>query len=106
MTLASTASVIDDLRQYHLLDAMQLEEFKSFQARCSDPKALAKELIQRGWLTPYQANQLLQGRAKNSCWVPMFCGSVWAKAAWDRSSRPATGSWAASSPSSLSAKSD
>ena len=26
----------------------------------SDPRGLAKELIQRGWLTPYQVNQLFQ----------------------------------------------
>jgi len=31
--------------------------------RFPEPRALARELIQRGWLTPYQVNQLFQGRA-------------------------------------------
>src|ERR1700691_6245394 len=64
MTTTSATSLADALRQYHLLETAQLEELKSFQDRFPDPKALAKELIQRGWLTPYQANQLLQGKGQ------------------------------------------
>src|SRR5581483_8026554 len=29
------------------------------------PQALGRELLQRGWLTPYQANLLLQGRGSD-----------------------------------------
>src|SRR3984885_1141362 len=64
MAVSTTATLVDALRQYRLLEAAQLEEVKSLQIRFPDPKALAGELIRRGWLTTYQANQLLQGRGK------------------------------------------
>jgi serine/threonine protein kinase len=65
MAVASTASLVDALRHYRLLEPVQLEEVvRSLQARFPDPKALARELIARGWLTPYQANMLLQGRGQ------------------------------------------
>lgn len=65
MTTASSVSLVDSIRQYHLLEAVQLEEVtRNLQARFPDSKALAGELIRRGLLTPYQANQLLQGRGQ------------------------------------------
>jgi serine/threonine protein kinase/Leucine-rich repeat (LRR) protein len=64
MSIASTASLVDTLRQHRLLDPEQLEELKSFQDRFLESKALAGDLIQRGWLTPYQANQLLNGKGQ------------------------------------------
>jgi serine/threonine protein kinase len=65
MATASTTSLVDALRQYHLLEAAQLEELKSVQGRFADPRALAGELIRRGWLSPYQANHLLTGRGQD-----------------------------------------
>jgi len=62
MAIASNASLLDALRQLRLLETPQLEELLSLQARYPEPKALARELIQRGWLTPFQANQLFQGK--------------------------------------------
>src|SRR3954463_14435462 len=64
MAVSSTAPLVDNLRQYRLLEAAQLQELPSLQARFPDPKTLAGELIRRGWLSPYQANQLLQGRGQ------------------------------------------
>lgn len=64
MTTAATASLVGSLRKYRLLEAAQLEEVDSLQARFPDPIALARELLQRGWLSAYQANQLLQGRGQ------------------------------------------
>src|SRR3954462_10272455 len=64
MAVSSTAPLVDALCQYRLVDTAHLEELKAIQARFPDPKALAGELIRRGWLTPYQANQLLQGRGQ------------------------------------------
>jgi serine/threonine protein kinase/Leucine-rich repeat (LRR) protein len=64
MASVSSSSLVDALRQYRLLEPVQLEELKNFQGRFPDPKALARELMQRGWLTPYQANQLLQGKGQ------------------------------------------
>jgi serine/threonine-protein kinase len=59
----SVADFIDVLRQCRLLEAEQQEELKrDLRPRFNDPHALAKELIQRGWLTPYQVNQMSQGR--------------------------------------------
>ena len=62
MATTSSNSLLDSLRQHHLLDAKQLEELNSLHF--SDPKALAGELIRRGWLSPYQANQLLNGKGQ------------------------------------------
>src|SRR5262245_53714652 len=64
-SLSSTASLVEALRQFPLLRPPQLAEVtRTLAPRFADPKALARELIQRGWLTPYQANQLLQGRGQ------------------------------------------
>src|SRR5258706_384336 len=56
----TTNSLIAALRQHRLLDFKQWDELNSLHF--PDPKSLAKELIQRDWLTPYQANQLLNGK--------------------------------------------
>jgi serine/threonine protein kinase/Leucine-rich repeat (LRR) protein len=65
MPSGSTASLVDLLRQYRLLEPAQLDEVtQRLHARFPEGKALARELIQRGWLTPFQANLLLQGRGQ------------------------------------------
>jgi serine/threonine protein kinase len=64
MATVSSSSLVEVLRQHRLLEPVQLAELPTLQARFPDPKALARELIQRGWLTPYQANQLLQGKGQ------------------------------------------
>src|SRR5262249_54505974 len=65
MAGASNVSLVDALRQYRLLEPAQLQELPALFARFSDAKALAGELIQRGWLSPYQANQLLQDKGQD-----------------------------------------
>jgi Leucine-rich repeat (LRR) protein/tRNA A-37 threonylcarbamoyl transferase component Bud32 len=63
MSAPSAAGLAEALRQYRVLEPAQLEEVaRSLQAQFPDPRALARELVRRGWLTPYQANQLLLGR--------------------------------------------
>jgi len=62
MPVVSAARLIDALRQHHLLGASQLNELA--QARHADPRTLARELIEREWLTPYQVNQLMQDQAE------------------------------------------
>lgn len=59
--IASIAVLIETLRQHQLLGAAELRELSLFQQGCSDPRDLARELLRRNWLTPYQVNQLLQG---------------------------------------------
>jgi serine/threonine-protein kinase len=58
----SAADLLDALQRSHLLDPAQMAELPRFQARFAEPRALARELFRRGWLTAYQANQLWQGR--------------------------------------------
>src|SRR5262245_50098221 len=65
MADVSSAPLVNALRQSRLLEPAQLEEVaRTLQSRFPDPKALAGELIRLGWLSPYQANQLLQGRGQ------------------------------------------
>jgi tRNA A-37 threonylcarbamoyl transferase component Bud32 len=62
--IVSSASLLQSLRQYRLLETAQVQELEALLPRPADAKALAGELVRRGWLTPYQANQLLHGRGR------------------------------------------
>jgi serine/threonine-protein kinase len=63
MLIDSTDHFVQLLGQYPILEPSQLTEVRrSLQAGFADPKGLARELLERGWLTPYQINQLFQGR--------------------------------------------
>ena len=62
MPRLGSTSVPDALRQCRLLEPAQLEELKALEARFPEAEALVRELLERGWLTTYQANQLLQGK--------------------------------------------
>jgi WD40 repeat protein/formylglycine-generating enzyme required for sulfatase activity/tRNA A-37 threonylcarbamoyl transferase component Bud32 len=63
MFLASVSDLVRLLRKHHLLAPAQLEEVtRDLSAHFTDPRALAKELLQRGWLTAYQINQVFKGR--------------------------------------------
>jgi eukaryotic-like serine/threonine-protein kinase len=59
------ADLLASIRQYQLLEAEQLAQVSSILPGFSDGKTLARELLRRGWLSVYQANQLLQGRGQN-----------------------------------------
>jgi serine/threonine-protein kinase len=60
----SAAELLDALRQGRLLGPGQLEELaRDLPSPPPDPRALADDLVRRGWLTPFQAEQLLHGRA-------------------------------------------
>lgn len=63
MPLSTAAEFLDALSRYNLLEAEQLADIRG-QGRpsLSDLKSLAKELIQRGWLTVWQVNQIVSGR--------------------------------------------
>jgi WD40 repeat protein/tRNA A-37 threonylcarbamoyl transferase component Bud32 len=62
MPLSSVADLVDVLRQYRLLEPAHLDELPGLQAALADPAALVRELVKRGWLTPYQVNALFQGQ--------------------------------------------
>jgi serine/threonine protein kinase len=62
MAIDTNATFVDALRQSGLLGVDQFNELRNLIARYPDSKALAGQLIQLGWLTPYQVNQLFQGQ--------------------------------------------
>lgn len=62
VVVASVANLVQALRQHRLLEPERLNQLAPWAAKFSEPKALAKDLVQRGWLTPFQVNQLMQGK--------------------------------------------
>jgi serine/threonine protein kinase len=66
--MASAADLMDTLRQHGLLSMVRLYElsrFVSSAASVPDARALCKHLLKQNWLTPYQVNQLLQGKGRD-----------------------------------------
>jgi WD40 repeat protein/serine/threonine protein kinase len=59
----TVAGLVEALVKHRLLEPTQADELAQLQTRYTDPKLLARELISRGWLTPYQVNQIFLGRA-------------------------------------------
>jgi len=66
MIPSDTKSFLDTLLQCQLLDPAQRNNpiLAEMQKRFPEPRALARELLQRGWLTPYQVNQVFLGRGR------------------------------------------
>jgi hypothetical protein len=65
MAKGPATRLLDDLRRPGLLEPDQLRELtESLQQAFPDPTALARKLVQLGWLTVYQAKALLQGRGR------------------------------------------
>ncbi|MFO0970190.1 MAG: protein kinase [Gemmataceae bacterium] len=62
MPIASVADFIDDLNRFPVLDRTQLQEVAAWDSSYPNAQTLADELVRRGWLTSYQANQLLYSR--------------------------------------------
>jgi len=62
MLIESVANFVEVLGRCRLLEPAQWEEARALQPRFREAQPLAKELLRRGWLTPYQVNQVFQGR--------------------------------------------
>jgi serine/threonine protein kinase len=63
MVIDSVPMLVRLLSESRLLDAGQVDQLtRSVQQEFLEPEALAKELVRRGWLTPFQIRQLTQGR--------------------------------------------
>jgi serine/threonine-protein kinase len=63
MAPGTAAAFVDGLRDVPLLSPAQHDELnRHLLPNYPDPRRLAKELLQRGWLTPYQVNQLFLGK--------------------------------------------
>src|SRR5262245_47127605 len=54
--------LVETLQRHELLPPEQAAQLPSVAERCLDRRVLAQELIRRGWLTPYQVNQIFLGR--------------------------------------------
>jgi serine/threonine protein kinase len=66
MPLASVAGLVKALREHRLLPAVHLDEVAgNLQGRFTQPQNLARELLQRGWLTQFQIKHLFQERAQD-----------------------------------------
>lgn len=62
MSVDSLSSFVDTLLTSRLLSPDQMNTVtKELLGRIRDSRAMAKELVQRGWLTVYQVNQIFQG---------------------------------------------
>jgi serine/threonine-protein kinase len=63
MSTDSIYTLLDQLLDYQLLKREHVNELaRQSPDRFEDSRALAKYLVQQGWLTVYQVNQLLQGQ--------------------------------------------
>src|SRR5262245_21997333 len=64
MAAPSLNELVAQLQAYRILPADQLSVVTGqLVQHFSDPHQLVRDLVLRGWLTPHQANRLLQGRA-------------------------------------------
>jgi serine/threonine protein kinase len=65
MPLSSRAELLAFLQEHAFFTPAQLEQLrKGSAATLLDVRTLARELVEQHWLTPYQANQILQGRGE------------------------------------------
>jgi serine/threonine-protein kinase len=63
MGISSVPDLVQALRASALLSRAQAEELvRSIQGRFTDVRALARDLVRRDWVTPYQINQVYLGR--------------------------------------------
>src|SRR4051794_15063066 len=61
MALDTVDALVETLRRHQLLETVYLDELaRQPPPATADPRAWAEELRQRGWLTPYQVQQLFQ----------------------------------------------
>src|SRR4051794_10684520 len=62
MTIDSVSALVDALRYERLLDAEQLGQLTGeVLAGFDSPQALARHLVQAGWVTVYQTHHLFEG---------------------------------------------
>jgi parallel beta-helix repeat protein len=62
MAVDSPLALLDALRELQLLDSAQLDETAALLAQFPDAKLFTAELVRRGWITAFQAEQLVEGQ--------------------------------------------
>ena len=66
MSIASATDLLGSLGRYRLLELARIDELtRKLAGKNADPRALGNKLIELGWLTAYQVNQVLQGRGQD-----------------------------------------
>lgn len=66
MQIDSAAKLVEAIRKAHLLEPAQLAEINQApDAQAVEPHLLAEALVQMGWITPYQSQQLLRGSGQH-----------------------------------------
>ena len=79
MAITSVDELVGFLRKHQLLGVTQLEELdRSMSPALRDVRALAKELLQRNWLTAYQINHILQGKGAE-LYVDAYMKQPWGR---------------------------
>jgi len=66
MAIESVTKLVAVLDKCQLLEPPQLKEVARLQPQFQDPRALAKEMLQRGWITPYHVSTLFGSGGKVS----------------------------------------
>lgn len=57
--MTTLVELLDALRRWHLLEPGQLDTLtRQWGPKRTDPRAAVKKLVEQGWLTHFQANQL------------------------------------------------
>jgi hypothetical protein len=62
MAVVTVVEFVVSLQCLPLLSAAQLDQLAELQQHFTDVKAMGEELIRRGWLTSFQANQIGKGK--------------------------------------------
>ncbi len=63
MSVPTSPELLAFLQQHGFLTLSQVQQLRNgSDTKFADARVLARHLVERNWLTPYQANQLLQGR--------------------------------------------
>jgi serine/threonine-protein kinase len=66
MPIDTVAGLVETLKKHRFMESARLQELtRELAPRFTEPRALAKELLQRAWLTPFQLNRLFQGRVQD-----------------------------------------
>ncbi len=66
MPVPNAAEMLGFLQEHEFLTPPQVQQLRAgIDSKFADPRALIRETVDRNWLTPYQANQLLQGNGSN-----------------------------------------
>jgi serine/threonine protein kinase len=64
MSNDSIATFISAIRDNRLIEDHELTSLDALQAQCTEPRSLAHQLMQRGSLTRFQTEQILQGAGR------------------------------------------